>query len=40
MELYLLSLLIILIGIIISIIYFMSKQMREIKKDLKLIYMI
>ena len=36
MELYLLGLLIILIGIVISIIYFMSKQIRELKKDLKI----
>ena len=36
MELYLLGLLIVLVGIIISIIYFMSKQIRELKKDLKI----
>ena len=34
MELYLLSLLIIVIGIIIAIIYFMTKQIIEFKKDL------
>ena len=35
MELYLLGLLIVLIGIVISIIYFMSKQIRELKKRFK-----